>query len=60
MAVLALGPNLTAVDTSFFLGNIFICQQKGKSAAYEGDTDDEDGSSSAGVIYKIGINLLSM
>ncbi|XP_056455144.1 wee1-like protein kinase 2 [Gadus chalcogrammus] len=34
--------------------NIFICQQNGKSAEYEGDTDEEDGSFSAGVIYKIG------
>ncbi|CAL8355470.1 unnamed protein product [Lota lota] len=35
--------------------NIFICQQKGKSAEYEEDSDEEDdGSSSAGVIYKIG------
>ena len=42
----------------FFIGNIFICQQNGKSAEYEGDTDEEDGSFSAGVIYKIGINVL--
>ncbi|CAL8262232.1 unnamed protein product [Merluccius merluccius] len=35
--------------------NIFICQQKSRSAEYGGDTDEEDdGSASAGVVYKIG------
>lgn len=63
--MLALYSNL--VDTSmhmdaiiticvlFCIGNIFICQQKSKSAVCEGDTDeDDDASSSAGVLYKIG------
>lgn len=39
-----------------FVGNIFICQRPSTSAAGEGESEEEDdGSTSAGVIYKIGI-----
>lgn len=39
-----------------FLGNIFICQQPSTSAGGEGDSEEEDDESTlAGVIYKIGI-----
>lgn len=41
----------------FFAGNIFICQRTTTSAAGVGESDDEeeDGSTAAGVVYKIGI-----
>ncbi|XP_053175220.1 wee1-like protein kinase 2 [Scomber japonicus] len=34
--------------------NIFICQRSSTSAAGEGESEEEDNSTSAGVIYKIG------
>lgn len=38
------------------LGNIFICQRPSASVAGEGESEEEDdGSTSAGVVYKIGI-----
>lgn len=38
------------------LGNIFICQRPSSCVAAEGESEEEDdGSTSAGVIYKIGI-----
>lgn len=43
---------------STLVGNIFICQRPSTSAAGEGESEEEDdGSASAGVIYKIGINV---
>lgn len=42
-----------------FVGNIFICLRPSRSAAGEGESEEEDdGSTSAGVIYKIGIKCL--
>uniref|UniRef100_A0A672GRB9 Wee1-like protein kinase n=2 Tax=Salarias fasciatus TaxID=181472 RepID=A0A672GRB9_SALFA len=34
--------------------NIFICQRSSTSAVGEGESEEEDGSATAGVIYKIG------
>uniref|UniRef100_A0A8C5EU50 Wee1-like protein kinase n=1 Tax=Gouania willdenowi TaxID=441366 RepID=A0A8C5EU50_GOUWI len=34
--------------------NIFICQHRSTSAVGEGESEEEDGNTSAGVVYKIG------
>lgn len=47
----------------FFVGNIFICQRPCTSAAGDADSEEEEeaeeeeenGSTAAGVVYKIGI-----
>ncbi len=41
----------------FFLGNIFICRRPSSSAGGEGDSEEEEGESPSGVVYKIGTYL---
>lgn len=49
-------PSKLGAYTHLSIGNIFICQRPSTTAAVEGESEEEDdGGTSAGVIYKIGI-----